>query len=72
MREIYKAGGFGKLIYTEGEYYHYMDKHIGSTRMARGLAAAVLFDPLERLLHLRHRRFVHRGLLSGHAEPAGR
>ena len=30
MREIYKAGGFGKLIYSEGEYYHYMDKHIGS------------------------------------------
>ena len=30
MREIYRAGGFGKLIYTEGEYYHYMDKHIGS------------------------------------------
>ena len=30
MREIFKAGGFGKLIYTEGEYYHYMDKHIGS------------------------------------------
>jgi predicted dehydrogenase len=24
MREIYKAGGFGKLIYTEGEYYHYL------------------------------------------------
>jgi predicted dehydrogenase len=23
MREIYKAGGFGKLIYSEGEYYHY-------------------------------------------------
>jgi predicted dehydrogenase len=23
MREIYKAGGFGKLIYAEGEYYHY-------------------------------------------------
>jgi predicted dehydrogenase len=30
MCEIYKAGGFGKMIYTEGEYYHYMDKHIGS------------------------------------------
>jgi len=30
MRELYKAGGFGQLIYTEGEYYHYMDKHIGS------------------------------------------
>ncbi|MDO5309012.1 MAG: Gfo/Idh/MocA family oxidoreductase [Planctomycetia bacterium] len=22
-RKIYKAGGFGKMIYTEGEYYHY-------------------------------------------------
>jgi predicted dehydrogenase len=22
MREIYKAGGFGKLVYSEGEYYH--------------------------------------------------
>ncbi|HCU18630.1 MAG: oxidoreductase [Bacteroidetes bacterium GWE2_41_25] len=22
MRKIYKAGGFGKLVYTEGEYYH--------------------------------------------------
>jgi predicted dehydrogenase len=22
MRQIYKAGGFGKLIYSEGEYYH--------------------------------------------------
>jgi len=30
MRAIYQAGGFGKLVYTEGEYYHYMDKHIGS------------------------------------------
>lgn len=23
MREVYKAGGFGEMIYTEGEYYHY-------------------------------------------------
>jgi len=23
MREIYKAGGLGKLVYAEGEYYHY-------------------------------------------------
>ncbi|MCK5866631.1 MAG: Gfo/Idh/MocA family oxidoreductase [Marinobacter adhaerens] len=30
MREIYKAGGFGKLIYSEGEYYHYMGTPIGS------------------------------------------
>jgi predicted dehydrogenase len=24
MRKIYQAGGFGKIIYAEGEYYHYM------------------------------------------------
>ena len=24
MRQIYRAGGFGKLVYTEGEYFHYM------------------------------------------------
>jgi predicted dehydrogenase len=23
MRTIYKAGGFGRLVYSEGEYYHY-------------------------------------------------
>ena len=23
MREIYKAGGFGKMVYSEGEYFHY-------------------------------------------------
>ncbi len=30
MRQIYQAGGFGKLIYTEGEYYHYHSAPIGS------------------------------------------
>ena len=30
MREIYRAGGFGKLVYSEGEYYHYMDTPIDS------------------------------------------
>ncbi len=30
MRQIYQAGGFGKLIYTEGEYYHYHSQPIGS------------------------------------------
>jgi predicted dehydrogenase len=25
MRQIYKAGGFGKHIYSEGEYYHYYE-----------------------------------------------
>jgi predicted dehydrogenase len=23
MREVYNAGGFGKLVYSEGEYFHY-------------------------------------------------
>jgi predicted dehydrogenase len=30
MREIYKAGGLGKLVYSEGEYYHYMEQPIPS------------------------------------------
>jgi predicted dehydrogenase len=30
MREIYRAGGFGKLIYSEGEYYHYSVEQIDS------------------------------------------
>lgn len=30
MREIYRAGGFGKLVYAEGEYYHYMPEPIPS------------------------------------------
>ncbi len=30
MRQIYSAGGFGKLIYSEGEYYHYSVEQIDS------------------------------------------
>ncbi len=30
MREIYRAGGFGKLVYSEGEYYHYAVSQIAS------------------------------------------
>ncbi len=30
MRQIYQAGGFGKLIYSEGEYYHFHSRQIGS------------------------------------------
>lgn len=30
MRQIYRAGGFGKLAYAEGEYYHYMEQPIDS------------------------------------------
>jgi predicted dehydrogenase len=30
MRQIYKAGGFGKLVYAEGEYWHYSENGIAS------------------------------------------
>lgn len=30
MRQIYQAGGFGKLVYSEGEYYHYTAEPIAS------------------------------------------
>lgn len=30
MRQIYKAGGFGRLVYTEGEYWHYSEHGIAS------------------------------------------
>jgi predicted dehydrogenase len=30
MRQIYAAGGFGKIVYAEGEYYHYMEEPIDS------------------------------------------
>jgi len=30
MRQIYNAGGWGKLVYAEGEYYHYMEQPLDS------------------------------------------
>lgn len=30
MRQIYNAGGFGRIVYAEGEYWHYSEKGIGS------------------------------------------
>jgi len=35
MRQIYNAGGFGKLIYSEGEYYHYTQQPIDSYKKWR-------------------------------------
>ncbi len=32
MRQIFRAGGFGKMVYSEGEYYHYMAEPIDSYR----------------------------------------
>ncbi len=30
MRRAYQAGAFGKLIYSEGQYYHFFEKPLGS------------------------------------------
>jgi len=30
MRQIYKAGGFGKILYAEGEYWHYSKNGTGA------------------------------------------
>ncbi len=30
MRQIYKAAGFGRLIYSEGEYYHFHSRQVPS------------------------------------------
>lgn len=30
MRAVFKAGGFGKLVYTEGEYFHYLPEPLDS------------------------------------------
>jgi len=30
MRVIHAAGGFGRIVYSEGEYYHYMEQPIDS------------------------------------------
>jgi predicted dehydrogenase len=30
MRQIYRAGGFGKMVYTEGDYLHYMPNGLPS------------------------------------------
>jgi predicted dehydrogenase len=30
MRQIYRAGGFGEVVYSEGEYFHYMPEPLPS------------------------------------------
>ena len=32
MRQIFRAGGFGKMVYSEGEYYHYASTPFPSFR----------------------------------------
>jgi predicted dehydrogenase len=44
MRQIYRAGGFGKLIYSEGEYHHFSETPIASYKNWR-LGAPPQFYP---------------------------
>ena len=69
MRQIYRAGGFGKLIYTEGEYFHYMPPPIASFHELAGRpSAAMVSHALQRLLRVRDRRQLHRSFLHGDAQ----
>jgi predicted dehydrogenase len=35
MRQIFASGGFGKLVYSEGEYYHYFGQPLASYKQWR-------------------------------------
>ena len=50
MREIYHAGGFGQLVYSEGEYFHYACANPFLQGLAHRTSAAMLSDAFERLL----------------------
>ena len=69
MRQIYRAGGFGKLVYSEGRILPlHADADPVVSRLARGLAAAMVSHALQRLLRVRHRRQLHGSQLPGHAQ----
>lgn len=44
MRQVYNAGGFGKMVYTEGEYFHYSLNPIDSYKGWR-IAAPPIWYP---------------------------
>ena len=70
MRQIYNADGFGKMVYSEGEYYHLhgtADRFV--QRLADRVAAAVVPDAFERVLHVRDGREFYRGFVHGPSEP---
>ena len=60
MRQIHRAGGFGKLIYSEGEYYHYMVQPIDSFRNWRVGVPPQWYPTHATRLRLRERRQPHR------------
>jgi predicted dehydrogenase len=57
MKQIYDAGGFGKVIYTEGEYFHYGDKALPSYKGWR--------DGNPPMFYLTHATAYYVGVTSG-------
>ena len=69
MREIFRAGGFGQLVYSEGEYFHYEASVIDSYKGWRIRASpAMVSHAFECVLWRRDRWQLHRSLLPGDAE----
>lgn len=71
MRKLYHAGAFGKVVYTEGEYYHGPPlfpppdyKGIGSYKGWRNSGPPqVVLHAFECIPHRYHRRHIHRSEL---------
>ncbi len=57
MREMYNAGQLGKVVYSEGEYYHYVAKPLGSYKGWR--------DGLPPLYYPTHSTAYYCGVTSG-------
>ena len=71
MRQIYRAGGFGKLVYSEGEYFHYMPTGLPSYKDWRtGLPPQWYPTHANAYYVKRDRRQLHRGFVPGDAEQA--
>ena len=70
MRQIYKAGGLGKLVYSEGEYFHYMPTPIDSYKGWRVGLPPQWYPTHSNAYYVGVTGGqLHRSVLHGHAEP---
>lgn len=58
MRQIYKAGGFGKIVYSEGEYLHYKPNGLPSYNNWR--------DGIPPMYYLTHATAYHLAVTNGY------
>ena len=69
MRQIYNAGGLGKLLYSEGEYFHYMSTPIDSYKGWRIGLPPQWYPTHSNAYYVGVTGGqLHRSLLPGHAE----